>query len=112
MPNLARNGGGVVFCLMSRRKSLVLFVLLVTALGSAPAAKAATIFYDGLTGTTFTGNSSSVDLTRTVGAALNLSSAGTLTVLGWTLCNPFSFQSTGPILAGTFLIKVYDNTTP
>lgn len=102
----------LVIVAMTLRSSLAFAGFLVAAVGGFRAAKAVTVVYDGLTGTSLTGHVASTDLTRTVGASLNLTSGGKLTELSWSLANPLSFQPTGPILAGTFLIKIYDNTVP
>jgi hypothetical protein len=46
------------------------------------------------------------------GDALNMTQGGTLSTVGFALFNSTSGGNTGSILAGTMVIKFYDNSTP
>ncbi|HEX5218911.1 MAG TPA: PEP-CTERM sorting domain-containing protein [Verrucomicrobiae bacterium] len=85
---------------------------LISSAFLAVAAEAQFVAYENLDTTATAGYSEPMANNPIFGDALNMTQGGKLSTVGFSLFNSTSAGNTGSILAGTMVIKFYDNTTP
>ena len=78
----------------------------------AVAAQAQVVTYENLETGAIAGYSEAMANNPIFGDALNMTQGGQLSSVGFSLFNSTSGGNTGSILAGTMVIKFYDNSTP